>query len=187
MVDSRPAARVVGLQRIGDDWRFCPRCGETLDHRVRGDSLRPTCARCGFVFFAHMAVGVAVVAAGPSGRVLLVQRAPGHFGAGLWCLPCGYVEWGEDLRSAAAREALEEAGVMVEIGDVVQVAVNRHDPDRPTVGIWFAAHLVDPRAGPRAGDDAIAVGWFDPAIPPALAFPTDATVLAGLAAPPRGR
>ena len=79
------------------------------------------------------------------------------------------------------REALEEAGVAVEIGDVVQVAVNRHDPDRPTVGIWFAARLVAPQAEPRPGDDAIAVGWFDPTNPPPLAFPTDASVLAALA------
>jgi hypothetical protein len=65
------------------------------------------------------------------------------------------------------------------------VAVNRHDPDRPTVGIWFAARLIDPRAEPRAGDDAVAVGWYDPAEPPALAFPTDTAVLVGLAAHPR--
>jgi len=69
---------------------------------------------------------------------------------------------------------------------VVQVAVNRHDPDRPTVGIWFAARLVEARAEPRSGDDAVAVGWFDPTIPPPLAFPTDAAVLAGLAAQRRG-
>ena len=174
------------MQSIGDDWRFCPRCGATLEPRVLGDSPRPACAHCGLVFFANMGVGVAVVIDDPSGRVLLVQRGPGHFGAGLWCFPCGYIEWGEDVRTAAAREALEEAGVAVQIGDVVQVAVNRHDPDRPTVGIWFAARLVDPRADPRAGDDAVAVGWFDPTTPPALAFPTDAAVLTGLSAPPGG-
>lgn len=129
-----------------------------------------------------MGVGVAAVIRDSSERVLLVQRGPGHFGAGLWCLPCGYVDWGEDPRDAAAREALEETGVAVEIGDVVQVAVNRHDLDRPTVGIWFAARLVDPRLEPRAGDDAVAVGWHDPTEPPALAFPTDAAVIAGLAA-----
>ncbi|MBM3218594.1 MAG: NUDIX domain-containing protein [Candidatus Rokubacteria bacterium] len=134
------------------------------------------------MFFANMGVGVAAVIDDGAGRVLLVQRAPGQFGAGLWCIPCGYVDWGEDLRAAAAREALEEAGVAVEIGDVAQVTVNRHAPDRPTVGIWFHARLVDPRAEPRAGDDAVAVGWFDPSAPPPLAFPTDQPVLAALAA-----
>jgi len=170
------------LQPTGNDWRFCPSCGATLE---AGGPPRCPCPRCGFAFYANMGVGAAAVIRDSSGRVLLVQRGAGHFGAGLWCLPCGYVEWGEDVRDAAAREALEEAGVAVRIGDVVQVAVNRHDPDRPTVGIWFAARLIDPRAEPRAGDDAVAVGWYDPAEPPALAFPTDTAVLAGLVAHPR--
>jgi len=167
---------------IGDDWRFCPRCGGPLTAAIRGELPRPACSGCGFVFFASMGVGAAVVIEDALGRILLVQRAPGQFGAGLWCLPCGYVEWGEDVRDAAAREALEEAGVVVEVGEVVQVAVNRHDPERPTVGMWFAARFADPGAEPRAGDDAIALGWFAPDGPPELAFPTDATLLARLAA-----
>lgn len=41
---------------------------------------------------------------------------------------------------------------MVGVGEVVvQVAVNRHEPERPTVDIWFATHLVDPRAERRGG------------------------------------
>ena len=167
---------------LGDDWRFCPRCGAPVEPRLEGGLPRPACSRCDFVFFANMGVGVAAVIDDDAGRVLLIQRGPGHFGVGLWCLPCGYVDWGEDLRDAAAREVLEEAGVEVEVGDVVQIAVNRHDPDRPTVGIWFSARLVDPRAEPVAGDDAVAVGWFDPAAPPPLAFPTDRPVLAALVA-----
>jgi 8-oxo-dGTP diphosphatase len=167
---------------VGDDWRFCPRCGETLDHRVRGDLPRPTCSACGFVFFANMGVGAAVVIQDGGGRVLMVQRGPGRFGAGLWCLPCGFVEWNEDVREAAAREALEEAGVAVDIGDVVQVTLNRHEPERPTVGIWFAARMREPAAEPRAGDDAVAVGWFDPGAPPPLAFPSDAPVLGRIVA-----
>jgi ADP-ribose pyrophosphatase YjhB (NUDIX family) len=166
---------------LGDDWRFCPRCGAALGFRTRGGQPRPACASCGFVFFANMGVGAAVVIRDAAGRVLLVRRGPGHFGVGLWCLPCGYVEWDEDVRAAAAREAFEEAGVAVELGEVVHVATNRHEPERPTVGIWFAARMVDPAAEPRAGDDADAAGWFDPAAPPPLAFPTDAPVLARLA------
>ena len=160
-----------------DDWRFCPRCGVLIEAPARG-LPRLDCASCGLVFFANMGVGVATVVQDDTGRVLLIQRAPGQFGAGLWCLPCGYVEWGEDLKLAAARETLEEAGLEVEVGDVVQVAVNRHLPERPTVGIWFAARRVDPHAEPCAGDDAVAAGWFDPSVPPPLAFPTDRPVLA---------
>ena len=167
---------------IGDDWRYCPRCAEPLEARTRGGIARPSCPRCGFVFFASMGVGVAAVIRDDSGRVLLIQRAKDQFGAGLWCLPCGYLEWGEDVREAAAREALEETGVAVEIGEVLQVAVNRHAPDLPTVGIWFSARRLDAGAEPRAGDDAVAVGWFDPAAPPPLAFQTDRPVLAKLVA-----
>jgi rubredoxin len=59
-------------QPIGEDWRFCPLCGATREPRVRGRLPRPACARCGFVFFASMGVGAAVVIDDPSGRVLLV-------------------------------------------------------------------------------------------------------------------
>ena len=79
------------------------------------------------------------------------------------------------------REAREEAGIEVTVGEVLHVASNFHEPEKPTVGIWFAARLVDRHATPVAGDDAVAVGWFDPAAPPPLAFPTDATLLARLA------
>ena len=180
MSSTPTAARTWGSPVLGDDWRYCPRCGAGLERRPRGGLPRPSCPACGFVFFANMGVGAAVVIRNAAGLVLLVQRGPGYFGAGLWCMPCGYVEWGEDVREAAAREALEEAGVTVEIGEVVHVAVNRHQPERPTVGIWFAARLLDPGVTPRAGDDAVAAGWFDPAAPPPLAFPTDAPVLARL-------
>jgi len=172
------------VSRPGDDWTCCPRCGGPLGWVERGGIPRPACATCDFVFFLNPGVGAAVVVRDPSGRVLLVQRAPGHFGARRWCFPCGYVEWGEDVRAAAAREALEEAGVAVVIGEVVQVASNFHEPGKPTVGIWFAAELLDPDATPSAGDDASGVGWFDPATPPPLAFPTDAALLARLAQSP---
>ena len=166
----------------GDDWVVCPRCRTTLARAVRGGIARPACPGCGLVFFANPGVGAACVIRDTGRRVLLVQRGPGQFGAGRWCFPCGFVEWGEDVRAAAAREAREEAGVEVVIGEVVQVASNFHEPEKPTIGIWFAATMVDLAATPIAGDDAVAVAWFDPAAPPALAFPTDGALLARLSA-----
>ena len=56
-------------------------------------------------------------------------------------------------------------------------ASNFHEERKPTIGIWFAATLTDPTACPVAGDDAEAVGWFDPLAPPPLAFPTDRELL----------
>jgi 8-oxo-dGTP diphosphatase len=175
------ATTAKGPGILGDDWAWCPRCRERLAHVERSALPRPHCPACGFTFFANPGVGAACVIRDPLGRVLLVQRHPGQFGGGMWCFPCGFVEWGEDVREAARREALEEAGVVVTVGPPLQVASNFHEPARPTVGIWFEATRVDPDAEPIAGDDAVAVGWFDPAAPPPLAFPTDAALLARLA------
>jgi len=173
---------LAGLMPLpGEDWVACPRCRTALERVVRGGIARPSCPRCGFVFFANPGVGAACVIRDAAGRVLLVRRAPGQFGAGRWCFPCGFVEWGEDVRAAAAREAREEAGVEVVIGEPVQVTSNFHEPEKPTIGVWFAATLADPAVHPVAGDDAVAVDWFDPAAPPPLAFPTDAALLARLA------
>jgi ADP-ribose pyrophosphatase YjhB (NUDIX family) len=142
---------------------------------------RPACPACGFTFFANPGVGAAAVIRDDRGRVLLVRRSPGQFGAGHWCFPCGFVEWGEDVRAAAAREAREEVGLEVAIGEVLHAASNFHDPAHPTVGVWFAATRLDPGAAPVAGDDADAVAWFDPSSPPPLAFPTDGVLLERLA------
>jgi 8-oxo-dGTP pyrophosphatase MutT (NUDIX family) len=160
-----------------DDWRSCPRCGGNL---VRADD-HVRCGSCGLEHFPNMGVGAAVVIRNAGGQVLMVQRSARQYGAGRWCFPCGYVEWGEDVREAARREAREEASIDVVIGDPVWVETNLHQPDKPTVGIWFAATMVDPATTPVAGDDAVGVGWFDPAAPPPLAFPTDATLLARIA------
>jgi 8-oxo-dGTP diphosphatase len=166
----------------GDDWRFCPRCGAAVAHVARTGPPRPTCTSCGAVWFLNPGVGAATVVRDAAGRLLMVQRSPGQFGAGKWCFPCGFVEWGEDVRAAAARETREEAGVEVEVGEVLWVTTNFHDPAKPTIGIWFAAAIVAGSPEPQAGDDAAAVGWFDPGAPPALAFPTDRDLLARLGA-----
>ena len=68
---------------------------------IRGGLPRPRCAACGFVHFRNPAVGVAVVLLDDAGRILLGQRSAGG-NVGEWCIPCGYVEWGEDIRVRSA-------------------------------------------------------------------------------------
>ena len=99
------------------------------------------------------------------------RRYQGH-----WCIPCGYLEWGEEVRTAAAREFLEETGLEVEITGVYAVHSNFHNPNDLTVGIWFKGRVTG--GALQAGDDLDLVDYFSlEELPEPIAFPTDRLVL----------
>lgn len=158
--------------------RFCAHCATPLVLRPRGGRARPTCPACGAVVWGGPTVGVAVVIRDNAGRVLLARRRTA-FRYGLWCLPCGFVEGDETIEQAAAREALEETGLEVEIGPVVAAHSNTDRPPPWTVGIWFETRVIGGML--RPGDDVDELAFFPPDDPPELAFGTDGLVLAQLA------
>jgi len=160
-------------------YEFCPMCASHLEWKVAGGRERRVCPGCGFVHWQNPGVGAAAVVRDERGRVLLVRRGPGATRAGYWSIPAGFVDAGEDVRSAAARELAEETGLVAEIGEVLQVASNFHDPAKPTVGVWFAARVAGRKL--QAGDDAAQAEFFALDDLPQLAFPTDATLLTRLA------
>ena len=60
-------------------------------------------------------VGVGCVVVSPDNKILLVQERNGPLkDSGIWKIPTGYVEHGEDIPAAACREVLEETGIDAE-------------------------------------------------------------------------
>jgi 8-oxo-dGTP diphosphatase len=109
-------------------------------------------------------VGVgAVVVEG--GRVLLIKRKyeplKGH-----WSLPGGMVEIGETLETALTREMVEETGLRVDVGPVIEVfdRIMRDEQRRVRYHFVLIDYLCWPAEGSlRAGSDVDAAIWVDPA------------------------
>ena len=95
------------------------------------------------------------------GKVVIVQRGTEPL-KGQWSVPGGALEIGESLRECAAREALEETGLQVEAGEVLEVfdAIYRQPDGRIQfhyVLLDFACRLLDGKL--RAGGDAVQARW----------------------------
>jgi 8-oxo-dGTP diphosphatase len=108
-------------------------------------------------------VGVGAVIV-DDGKVVLIRRKyeplKGH-----WSLPGGMVEIGETLEAALTREMLEETGLVVEVGPVIEVfdRITRDEEQRVRYHFVLIDYLCWPSAGSlRAGSDVDAAIWADP-------------------------
>jgi ADP-ribose pyrophosphatase YjhB (NUDIX family) len=139
----------------------------------RNGALRPVCPACGHIVYHDPKVAAAVLICADD-QVLLVCRANDPF-QGYWTLPAGFVDAGEDPRAAAAREALEETGLSVEIDGLLDVFFTPDDGGMADIVIVYRASVTGGML--CAADDAQAAAWFRPGDVPTLAFmPSTAVV-----------
>jgi 8-oxo-dGTP diphosphatase len=103
---------------------------------------------------------VGAVVHDPGGRLLLVRRAnpPAQ---GLWSIPGGRVEPGEDDETAVVREVAEETGLRVRpVRHVGSVQRDAGDGDVYEIEDFLCTVLGGTL---RPGDDASDAGWFSAA------------------------
>lgn len=95
-------------------------------------------------------------------ELLLTRRRGGSF-HGMWHLPSGKLDAGEDALTAAAREAEEEVGVMIDPNDLTHVHtihVSGSGPE-PRLGLFFATSQWIGEPTNREPEKCSGLGWYD--------------------------
>ena len=148
---------------------FCSHCGAPVASKIPpGDQLpRFVCTSCGRVHYQNPLLVLGCVPEW-EGKILLCRRAiePRR---GFWTVPAGFMENGETMQNAAARECQEEALATVEIGSLLAVVSVLHAHQ---VHVMFRAKLLKPEFA--AGPESEEVGLYEEAEVPwaDLAFPS---------------
>ena len=91
---------------------FCSHCGQSVNQKIpQGDNrLRYVCDDCGTIHYSNPNNVCGAILTW-NDRILLCKRGiePRY---GLWTLPAGFMENGETISAAAARESMEEANAV---------------------------------------------------------------------------
>jgi ADP-ribose pyrophosphatase YjhB (NUDIX family) len=148
---------------------FCSHCGSAVTLKIPdGDHLpRFVCTSCGTIHYKNPLLVLGCVPEW-EGRILLCKRAI-EPRLGFWTVPAGFMENGETMQAAAARECREEAMAEVEIGSLLAIVNVTHAGQ---VHVMFRAHLAKPEFGP--GPESLEVGLYEESEIPwdDLAFPS---------------
>jgi ADP-ribose pyrophosphatase YjhB (NUDIX family) len=119
--------------------KFCPSCAAPVAERIPDGDHRPraVCTACGAIHYRNPKL-IAGCVPEREGRILLCRRAiePRR---GFWTIPAGFMEIGETLQQAAARECHEEAMARVEVGSLCAIV---HVLHAEQVHVLFRARLV---------------------------------------------
>jgi ADP-ribose pyrophosphatase YjhB (NUDIX family) len=125
--------------------KYCSQCGAEVRLGIpeHDDRTRHICDACGVVHYHNPKVIAGCIPVWGD-QVLLCRRAI-EPRLGYWTLPAGFMELGENLPTAAQREAREEANVEVEIGPLYNLFSLPHISQ---VYVFFRAQMIEQRFSP---------------------------------------
>jgi ADP-ribose pyrophosphatase YjhB (NUDIX family) len=158
---------------LAEEVKFCPRCGTSLVMAEKLGRLRPVCPRCTWIYFADPKVAAAVRIE-RDGQVLLVRRT-NEPQRGLWTVPAGFIDAGEDPAQAAERECLEETGLRVRVTGLLDVIYGLEHPHGAHIVIAYIGEVLSGELHP--GDDADRAAFFPISELPPLAFQATRRIL----------
>lgn len=150
---------------------YCPRCSTPLEGS-RGPTGQPGCPVCGFIRYANPKVAAGVLVQ-RDGQLLLVRRnhEPAY---NQWSFPSGFVDAGEVVEAAAAREVREEANLEVRVERLLGVFSGGGSE---VVFIAYSGSVIG-NDEPLPGPEAFEARFFAPDALPDLAFPHDPAIIA---------
>ena len=124
------------------------------------DLSKDRCPECGHAWPRRnplLTVDIIIEIEGSPGSIVLVSRKNEPLG---WALPGGFVDYGETVEAAAAREAHEETGLtLTGLREFQSYSEPSRDPRGHTVSIVFTARAA---GTPIGGDDASIARVFTP-------------------------
>jgi 8-oxo-dGTP diphosphatase len=113
---------------------------------------------------ARHAIGAHIVLVRDEGRILLGLRSGTvALAAGKWSTPCGNLDAGESLRQAAAREACEELGVIIDPADLKFATATHFVNDEghgPALAVFFTTTSWSGTPQVMEPDKCDALGWY---------------------------
>ncbi len=154
-----------------DHFRHCPRCAAAVP--VGATPLH--CSACDFTYYFNPTLAAAAFIVRPDGPYVFIRRERDP-GKSKLTVPGGFVDIGETVEEALAREVREEVGLTITDVRYVCSLTNRYlykGVTYPVCDFIFRAVAVNPDAA-IVGDGATAVEWrrLEDLDPDELAFPS---------------
>lgn len=151
--DDRPVSRAIALLRHRDQLRFDPHDGSELIFDADGIIARGSRDKRVFPRVDPAVIGLIELAG--TDRILLARNA--HRGT-FWSLIAGYVDPGENLEEAFAREAYEETGRRIHS---VRYWGSQPWAASGSLMVGFTARTDDPEAVAPTDGELAEIRWVD--------------------------
>lgn len=136
---------------------YCSYCGNTITRKEQDGKSRDFCVSCNTFYYENPLPVACTIVVNDKREVLLVQRKNDPY-KGMWCLPIGFAETGEEVSEAALRELHEEGGVYGEIVRLIDVDTIDNYYYGSLAIVTYEVRMTRGEVCP--GDDAIDARYF---------------------------